>query len=339
MKNEKNGFIKRVITSIKDFEKYSEFATEHISVAIKYLIKLVCIFVLVMCAGFIYKFSIIANNGINFIKNDIETISFKDGKLNIDNNRNIELEDEDNIPQIVIIDTSQEEEKIKENTENINNYDTGLLILSDKLILRNGIVNNNVEYKYSDIAQMYDISEFDKQGLINFIQNLNMSKIYISIFFVIFIYMFTIYFASALVDAVTLGVLGIIISRLSRVKIKYKALFNMSVYSLTLPIILNLIYVIINTLTGYTIKYFNFMYTTISYIYLIVAILMIKTDLINTQRELMKIVATQKIVREQLQNEENENKQEEGDKEKQDKEKKKNNEDDEDVGDATLENE
>ena len=81
MKNEKNGFIKRVITSIKDFEKYSEFATEHISVAIKYLIKLVCIFVLVMCAGFIYKFSIIANNGINFIKNDIDLHNYIKEKI------------------------------------------------------------------------------------------------------------------------------------------------------------------------------------------------------------------------------------------------------------------
>lgn len=345
MNNGKKSFLKRVITSVKDFEKYSEFAVENINVAIKYLIKLMCIFVLVISMCFVGKIAITANNAINFIKNNIESISYKDGILTVDDNKNIKIEDEKNIPPVVIIDTTQSDEKNKENIDNINNYDMGVLILSDKIVLKNTIVNENIEYKYTDIAKKYNVPEFDKQGLIDYINNMNMANIYLIALSIIFIYTYVIYFTSTVIDAITLGVLGIIISRLSGIRIKYRALFNMSVYSLTLPIILNLIYIVVNTFTGYTIKYFEFMYTTVSYIYLIVAILMIKADLITTHREVIKIEETQKEVRKQMQEEkdkENEEKKDENDDEQADnadnKENNKENKENKNVGDEALDN-
>lgn len=340
MNNGKKSFLKRVITSVRDFDKYSEFAVENINIAIKYLIKLMCIFVLVISMCFVGKIAITANNAVNFIKNNIESISYKDGILTVDDNKNIKIEDDKNIPPVVIIDTTQSDEKNKENIDNINNYDMGVLILSDKIILKNTIVNENIEYKYSDIAQKYNIQEFDKQSLINYIENMNMANIYLIILAIIFIYTYVIYFTSTVIDAITLGVLGIIISRLSGLKIKYRALFNISVYSLTLPIILNLIYIVVNTFTGYTIKYFEFMYTTISYIYLIVAILMIKADLITTHREVIKIEETQKEVRRKMQEEkENEEKKDEDDsKQTENKENDKENKEKKNVGDEALDN-
>ena len=345
MNNGKKSFLKRVITSVTDFEKYSEFAVENINVAIKYLIKLMCIFVLVISMCFVGKIAITANNAINFIKNNIESISYKDGILTVDDNKNIKIEDEKNIPPVVIIDTTQSDEKNKENIDNINNYDMGVLILSDKIVLKNTIVNENIEYKYTDIAKKYNVPEFDKQGLIDYINNMNMANIYLIALSIIFIYTYVIYFTSTVIDAITLGVLGIIISRLSGIRIKYRALFNMSVYSLTLPIILNLIYIVVNTFTGYTIKYFEFMYTTVSYIYLIVAILMIKADLITTHREVIKIEETQKEVRKQMQEEkdkENEEKKDENDDEQADnadnKENNKENKENKNVGDEALDN-
>lgn len=340
MNNGKKSFLKRVITSVRDFDKYSEFAVENINIAIKYLIKLMCIFVLVISMCFVGKIAITANNAVNFIKNNIESISYKDGILTLDDNKNIKIEDDKNIPPVVIIDTTQSDEKNKENIDNINNYDMGVLILSDKIILKNTIVNENIEYKYSDIAQKYNIQEFDKQSLINYIENMNMANIYLIVLAIIFIYTYVIYFTSTVIDAITLGVLGIIISRLSGLKIKYRALFNISVYSLTLPIILNLIYIVVNTFTGYTIKYFEFMYTTISYIYLIVAILMIKADLITTHREVIKIEETQKEVRRKMQEEkENEEKKDEDDsKQTENKENDKENKEKKNVGDEALDN-
>lgn len=65
-------------------------------------------------------------------------------------------------------------------------------------------------------------------------------------------------------------------------------------HSLTLPLILNLIYIIVNTYTGFEVRYFQWMYTSISYIYVVVAILMIKTEIINQKIQLIKLREIQK---------------------------------------------
>ena len=50
------------------------------------------------------------------------------------------------------------------------------------------------------------------------------------------------------------------------------------------------------------------MYSTISYIYVIVAILMIKTDFINRQKELIKLAEEQEKIKEELARKEQEEK-------------------------------
>ena len=74
----------------------------------------------------------------------------------------------------------------------------------------------------------------------------------------------------------------------------------MGVHALTLPIILNILYIILNAFTGYTIKYFQIMYTAISYIYMVAAILIIKSDYIKRQMELDKLKSEQEKVRAEL---------------------------------------
>jgi Sec-independent protein translocase protein TatA len=78
---------------------------------------------------------------------------------------------------------------------------------------------------------------------------------------------------------------------------------------------------IVNLFTGFTIKYFEIAYNAIAYIYIITAMLMIKSDLIKQQIEVGKIVEEQKKVREEKK--EQENKEKEDKKPKEDKKEKK----------------
>lgn len=184
-------------------------------------------------------------------------------------------------------------------------------MLNDRIIYKNQLLSQNIEYMYKDIASTYNVSEFNKEDVLGFISNVNNMNLYVSFFFVTTIYMFILYFTSTLVDAVMVGVLGYIVARIIGMKIRFKAVFNMGVYSLTLPIILNLIYIVVNMFTGFEVRYFQWMYTTISYIYMIVALLMIKTDLINRQAELMKIVEEQEKVKKEIEEQERKKKEEE----------------------------
>jgi len=94
-----------------------------------------------------------------------------------------------------------------------------------------------------------------------------------------------------------------------KVRLKVSALYNIAVYALTLPIILNLMYIIINMFTGFTVKYFQVMYTAISYIYVISSIYV--TSSIKKQRELMKIMSELEKVKEEIARKEREKKEQE----------------------------
>lgn len=229
---------------------------------------------------------------------------------------------DEEVLQIIIINTNAENEVENEYKNKINKYENGIVLLSDKVIYKNSMLSQNIEYSYENILDSYSIQEFEKQDVVNFINSINGIGLYSGFVLFVAMYMFTIYFISTLIDALMLAVLGFILARIVGIKIKFKATFNMGIYALTLPIILNLVYIVINSFTGFTIRYFQWMYTTISYIYVIVAILIIKTDLINRQMELMKIIEEQEKVKKEL--EEREQKE----KEKEEREEHKENKDD-----------
>ena len=238
MENTKIPFFKRLKRAIVNFESYSEFAVEKMSVAIKYFAKLMIIFSIIISIAFTYKFSNVVND----------------------------------------------EEQLQ--------------------IMQNQLLENGVDLEVINESM-------------NYIKTNNNIQFYLTLVLSITIYCFGIFFILGLIDALLISVIGFIASRITKILLKYKPIFIMSIYALTLPIILNCIYIVANTLTGFTIDYFSIVYNVIAYIYIITAILMIKTDFIEQQRELVKIIREQqKIKHEQKNEEEPEEKQDEKDKDK-----------------------
>lgn len=186
---------------------------------------------------------------------------------------------------IIIIDTTENANK-DEYLEKIKTYDSGILCLSDKAIIASKLLTGEQEILYTNIIP---ININSKAELLNLLNVKTLASVYVVFFVTIIIYLFVIYFTSNLVDVVVLGALGYLFARIINLRLRYKATFNIGLYSLTLPVILNLIYIAVNTFTGFEIKYFQWMYTTISYIYVAVAILMIKTEIINQRIQLIKL--------------------------------------------------
>lgn len=331
----KIGFFKRIFLSVKEFEQYVILASENISVAIKYLLKLMLIFVAVVTCIFMYQFYTYFQKTITYFNENIDEVNFLNGELSIDKGDKKEIINENSVIPYILIDTNADTETIEEYNKKLGGYESGIIILKDKIIYKNGLLSNGLEYKYSDIMGKYNITEFNKQDVSNFITQANNFSTYASLFIAMFICLYIIYTSSTIVDVFMLAVLGFIVARIAGMKMRFKATFNIGIYALTLPILLNIIYIIINSLTGFEIKYFSWMYTTISYIYVIVAILLIKTDFIDKQAELMKIIEEQEKVRqeiiareEQKKNEEDKNENKDNKDNKEEKKKQKKDEDD-----------
>ena len=116
------------------------------------------------------------------------------------------------------------------------------------------------------------------------------NSIIISLFLGIFVGLFL----TSLLDVFTLSLFGLITCFMAKIKMNYKAIFNMSIFALTLSMILRTIYFVVNLLTGFEIKYFDVMYVAISYISLVAAIFIIKSNVIKQHLELMKIIEENK---------------------------------------------
>lgn len=314
MEKNKLSFWKKLKTSIFDFDGYQDLAAEKISRTVGYIVLLMVIFGIIVSFAYTFKFLQIINEAKEYISNEISEINYENYELHVKlkNGEEKSTIDTNNIlVNKVIINTNGNEEEINENINEIDSQTNGFLILKDKIVLKTAFLAQPAEYSYKNISETYNINNVSKDEVINMLSG-NQMKIFMSSFFIaMFIYIFIIYLSSILVDILLLAIIAYIVTRIAGLRLKYSAIYNIATYSLTLPIILNIIYIVINIFTGFTIEYFRIMYTTIASIYIITSILMIKSDVIKKQVELNKIVEEQERVKQELKQKEEEEKQQE----------------------------
>ena len=290
----KNSFFKDFLKSIKSFEKYEDFALEGMKKSSKYILKLILLFCLIVSiSSTIYIFSIV-HKVFNDLKNTTVNFSFKNNELNVESDDTIEVDNYKNIFGKIIINTSDDikEEELIEKTKYDN---TGIFLLKDKAILStsNG-AKREIKYEYliNNINAESEPNEFNinnKDELIELIESVNLPSYILMTLFIIFISNIILHTIDFFMFIIILSLVAYIIARISKMKINFSNSFGIAIHAITLPIVLNLIYLVINTFTRFEIKYFDWMFSSIAYIYVVVAILMIKTDFINRQLQLLRI--------------------------------------------------
>ena len=338
----KISFFKKLYYSITKFEKYPEMAAEGTMSSFRYLALLMIIFSIIVSTGLVIELQKTITSGAYYIQNELPDIEYSDGNLKVDSENVIKKDSQ--IPAIdqIIIDTNTDsEEQINEYIESIPTDNTGILILKDKVIVKAIETNQKIEYSYKDILSSLNINQerLNKQDILNYLTGSGAISIYVMFFVLMIAYIFIIYLISVLVDTLLIAVLGNITVLFTKLKLKFSAIYNMSVYALTLPILLNACYIFINSLTGFEMSYFQIMYTSIAYVYLVAAIFMIRLDFEKKQTELIKIMEEQEKVKQEMKEQKQEEKKDENHKpEEKDEDSKKEKEklkDEDNTGEAT----
>lgn len=311
---------KKFWLSITKFERYPEMATEGVGKAFGYLTWLIFMFAIILSVALIIKFSDIARKGINFIDKNFNEISYSEGVLTLDS---VNKSATTNLGNVIVNTEELTDEQLKQ-YENKKSYtDVEIVWLKEYVILKYDKQVGKIYYK--DILENIGIEKFDKSTIVNYLkEQMNSPKTYIIYLIAMTIYLFVSYFLAVLLDVLILSLFGIITTAFAGLQIRYRALFNMSVYSITISTVLQLIYTIVKAFTGFNIKYFDLMYTAISFICLTAAIFMIKSDVIRQQIELMKVIEIKKQEQHEQKDEEEKDKQEEN----KDEEKKEDNSED-----------
>lgn len=326
MEEKKLSFFKKFKTSIFDFDGYQVLAAEKVGRTIAYIAILMLIFSIIISAVYTSQIYGLIRKAQNYIDSEIAEISYEDGTLNVVSNSNddtIRIDINEDISAKVIINTqTEDEQEIQLLTDELSMSDNGILILKDKVVIKDSLSEGTTQINYSAISVEYNLSDINKTEILDMLSGTEMQEM-LAIFGVeAIIYMFIVYFATTLIDILILAILTFLVTKIAKLRLKYTAIYNISAYSLTLPIVLNILYFIINSFTGFTIEYFQVMYTGIASIYIITAVLMIKSDVVKKQMELSKIVEEQERIKQEIKEKE-EREKEEQERAKRDREKEK----------------
>lgn len=328
----KQGFFQKVWNSITKIEKYPDMAAEGLGRAFTYICKIVAILAIVLCLGTIYQTHQMLQEGMKYLKEEFPEFTYQEGRLDVSSDERLTISEEDSYVGRTIIDTKTEEEQvINQYINEIEKSGSGMIILKDKVILKNRAIAGTINYQYKELLQQMGITEFTKQNVIDYANSSQIITVYISVFITIFAYSFIMYLLTTLSNAVFLSVFGFLTTWIARIKMRFLAVFNMSIYALTLSIFLNILYIAVNIFTDFNMEYFQVMYVSVAAIYLVAAIFILKTEFVKQQIELMKILEAQEMVKKEMEEKEQEEKQEQEKKERQEKDKKEEKEKQEDV--------
>lgn len=309
------GFFKKLRYSILNIEKYPEMAIEGLGNALSYIAKIVVVLAIILSIWTLMQTSQMIGEGISYLENEFPDFSYSNGELTVNTEEPITIDNEQ-FGRIIIDTKTDSEETINQYKNSISEYGTGVLVLKNRVELKNINMIGELSYNYKESLDSMNLTEFNKQDVVNYVKGEQINTLYFSMFIMLFIYTFSMYFINTLWYALILGVVGYFTMWVLKMKMRYVAVFNMSIYALTLSTILSIIYLIVNIFFNFTIEYFNIMYVTVATIYLLAAIFMIKTDLIKKQAEVMKIVEAEQIVKKELEEKEKEKEEKENKEEK-----------------------
>ena len=321
-RRKEENFFKKVYNSIVKIEKYPDMAAQGFPKAISYITKLVVILAIVLCLGMVYQTHGLIQDGVNYLQNEFPDFSYKDGTLTVNSDEPIIIEDSPVMGMAIIDTMTEDENKVNEYITSIEQAGDGIVVLKDKVKLKNISVTGTIEYIYKDVLSQMQIQEFTKQDVINYANSTQIVNLYISVFITVFVYVFIMYFITTISNAFLLSIFGYLTTWIAKIRMRYVAVFNMTVYALTLSIILNILYVAVNIFINFNIEYFQVMYVAVAAIYLVAAIFILKGEFIKKQQELTKIAEVEAVIKQQLDREEEE-KQEEEKREKEKEERKK----------------
>ena len=297
------SFFRRVKMSVFDFDKYHIIASEGLGRAIMYLVKLILIFALVLSLATIIRFSQLLDKATEYLSNNVPNFYFKNNQFVLDSNEDVKIENHEYTDFLIILTNSE-----TYNEDEIRDFDGIVLTFTkNNLIFKQQNSTSIITQSYEEFNNTIDISQINKDYLVNMSSGENAYTILTNIFAVIFISTFLTYFLTAILDTIALSLLGFIVSRLIRMPFKYGALYSLSISAITLPVILNAVYMVVNMFTGFVIPYFQVMYTLISYVYLIAALLIMRSEIIKKKVQIKIQIMNKNYNPEELQNKEKKN--------------------------------
>lgn len=283
------NFFKKVWYAITKIERYLEMAAEGVFRAIIYLLLLNLIGISIISGIVVVELKENVHEFTGFLSDKMPDIVYENGKLAVDSTEKIEFE-EDGGRFKVIIDTNEvDEEQEAIYLSEISDTSIGAVIYDEYAIVNvSGVEDQNIVINYANLLTGED--KLEKEDMISYLTGSQMTSNYLGAFAMFAVILLSSTLVVCLSTILIVSLSGVIASRFIGMKIKYRALFNMSIYSVTLSLIMQYMYSILNMYIDFKIEYFDVMYMTVSTIYLVGAVFIIKAELLKKTQELQNVL-------------------------------------------------
>ncbi len=208
-------------------KKYVYLNKEKLSKAFLYVLLLSVIIGLVQGVMGAVLISGIEKTTKMILEEDEVQFEMKDGVLDF---KNSPLKEEEG-QALLYIDTNKDIDDLDSLRSITVHKDTVTVLLRDGFMVKSG--SESVTQKYSDLG--LDLINFNNDFVISIIEKLDIVK------YIIIPIMIVVNFVQLLMYALFISLMGILSNLISNRKMSYNRVFNLALYSVTLPTIINLI--------------------------------------------------------------------------------------------------
>lgn len=327
----KMGFFKRIQVSVFKVENYGEFVLEKTSVAISYFFKLMLLVAIVTAIATTIQTHKVVSKAFSYLKNEMPDFTLENGIISFEEDT-VGYDEDLDFYAVFSSKSGLKDDQIEALEKDVQKYSSAIIYLQDRIVYYDG--ESYSAFKYSDITSEYNLDITNRYDVVKLVDSLGVAGVDTTYLLATLISSYALNIITVFFDVVLVLCFAILTTRICGVNMPALKMLSLSIYSLTLSILLSAVYSVVYTFTNFYIEYFQVMYIVVAYIYLIAAILIIKSDVIKQKLELQKIIEVQKQVKKELEEKKEEEKDKEKDKdgEKEDKkEKKKEKDEDEPV--------
>lgn len=316
VESSKYSFIEKLKYSITNIKKYDEMTEEHLKFPYIYILTLMAILISFIAISLVYQSQKLVKDGMENVNQKIDTITYQNGEISVKGTGENPIEFEGNaishlvgIEKIkVVVDTEAnvDQDTIQEYTDMIGTNNRGLIILKNEVVSINVVKAGTTEIALTEFLNKYFINKnqngnttntieetttlantlngASKDSLMSYFSNTFTPQYYFQSFFIYYLMYFVLFTLVLIIEINILAVVGFIITKIAKTKIKFEKIAKIAVYAFTLSTILNILYSILNYITGLYIPAFQLIYELLAYGYMILAILRIKKENQNTKK-------------------------------------------------------
>lgn len=215
------GFFRRIKDSFTNFEMYNEIAFQRKGQTLKYFLVLFTLLFILGSLRMVYDFNIWSKAMIGVARDKIPEFEFANGELKVEGQQPIVIEGENNT--VLIVDTTG-----KTSDSELDKYNEGVYISRDMLVAKQNFESRVI--RFSNFKNF----NLDKNKLIGLLPLLKWMILPIGAVLYIFALVW------ALITTAILAAIGsFMVKTQIKDKIDFTKLWNISVYALTLPWILD----------------------------------------------------------------------------------------------------